>query len=368
MNRRISSHARQLARRAFQPLGVSPCPRADPERRYRERSAALRELPLRRMCDRARPGSLSCARPTPTASPSCIAARLVFERLRKRPVGRRRRTSSCRCRSPCSGLLIHALGLDPRAPVADFVPEMKGTAYRGAKLRDLLDMRAGIVLDENYLATSGPIVEYRKATGWNPLEAGRDALGSAVASTLTQRTDGPHGGRVHYVSPNTDLLGWVIERADRRAVCRADELAGLEEAGAERSAYITVDRLGAPRVRGRHVRHAARPGARRTVADRGAGELSEDIETRRRPQGLGGGRSRAVLPRAADALPQQVVCLERRGAARLRLGHPRPAPVRRPQERDRHRQALARRRCRWMRRASRSPCAAVSEIRKRLRA
>jgi hypothetical protein len=29
-------------------------------------------------------------------------------------------------------------------------------------------MRAGIAWDENYLATSGPIVEYRKATGWNP--------------------------------------------------------------------------------------------------------------------------------------------------------------------------------------------------------
>jgi hypothetical protein len=38
---------------------------------------------------------------------------------------------------------------------------------------------------------------------------------------MTER-DGPHGGRFHYVSPNTDLLGWVIERATGPTVCRSD--------------------------------------------------------------------------------------------------------------------------------------------------
>ena len=33
-------------------------------------------------------------------------------------------------------------------------------------------MRVGIAFDEDYLATSGPIVPYRKSTGWNPLEPG----------------------------------------------------------------------------------------------------------------------------------------------------------------------------------------------------
>jgi CubicO group peptidase (beta-lactamase class C family) len=32
---------------------------------------------------------------------------------------------------------------------------------------------------------------------------------------MTER-DRPHGGRFHYVSPNTDLLGWVVERATGR--------------------------------------------------------------------------------------------------------------------------------------------------------
>src|SRR6187455_1840310 len=70
------------------------------------------------------------------------------------------------------GLLVGELGLDTERQVTEIVPELRPTAYRGATLRHLLDMRAGIAWDENYLATSGPIVEYRKATGWNPLNPG----------------------------------------------------------------------------------------------------------------------------------------------------------------------------------------------------
>src|SRR3954468_1448316 len=147
------------------------------------------------------------------------------------------------------GLLIGEIGLDTERTVADFVPEVRETAYREAKLRHLLDMRAGIVWDEDYLAASGPIVEYRKATGWNPLGRGEEP--SDLKSFYVNLQDsGPHSGPVHYVSPNSDLLGWVVERAT------GESYAGLmgkliwKKAGAERSAYITLDRLGAPRCAG----------------------------------------------------------------------------------------------------------------------
>ena len=148
------------------------------------------------------------------------------------------------------GLLVEKLGLDTGREVSEIIPEMRGTAYRGATLRHLLDMRAGIAWDENYLAISGPIIEYRKSTGWNPLGAGEapSDLHSFYANLKDQ--DGPHGGRLHYTSPNSDLLGWVIERATGARY--ADLMSELvwKPAGAERSAYITVDRLGAPRCAG----------------------------------------------------------------------------------------------------------------------
>jgi CubicO group peptidase (beta-lactamase class C family) len=147
------------------------------------------------------------------------------------------------------GLLFEEFRLDAEREVAHFIPEMGASAYRGATLRHLLDMRSGIVWDEDYLATSGPIVEYRKATGWNALAPG-EAASDLKSFLKSLKQGGAHGGRLRYVSPNSDLLGWVVERASGRRY--ADLMSELvwKKVGAERSAYVTVDRLGAPRAAG----------------------------------------------------------------------------------------------------------------------
>ncbi len=149
-----------------------------------------------------------------------------------------------------AGILTESGRLDTDAPVTAYVPEVGETAYRGATVRSLLDMRAGVLFDEDYLAASGPIIAYRQASGWNPVDPGEPP--SDLRSFYTQLTaaDGSHGQRFHYVSPNTDLLAWVIERAAGERY--ADLMGRLlwAPAGAARPAYITVDRLGAPRAAG----------------------------------------------------------------------------------------------------------------------
>ena len=147
------------------------------------------------------------------------------------------------------GVLVSEIGLDEERLITDLVPELEGTAYDKATIRHLLDMRAGIVWDENYLAASGPIVEYRKASGWNPPAPGEAPSDlRSFYRVLKEKT--AHGGAFHYVSPNSDLLGWVVERATGRRY--ADLMSELvwRKAGAERSAYITLDRLGASRAAG----------------------------------------------------------------------------------------------------------------------
>lgn len=149
-----------------------------------------------------------------------------------------------------AGILTGQGILDPDEPVTRFIPEIANTAYAGATVGNLLDMRVGVHFDEDYLATSGPIVDYRKASNWNPVDPGDAPSDLRSFFQRLTRTDGPHGGRFHYVSPNTDLMGWVIERA--AGTRYADLLSALlwQPMGAEHSAYITVDRLGAPRCAG----------------------------------------------------------------------------------------------------------------------
>jgi len=99
--------------------------------------------------------------------------------------------------------------LRPERPVNDLVPEVGNGSYAGISIRNLLDMRAGIIYDENYAETAGPIVEYRKAMGWNPVEQGdRPADVRSFLATLNEPSQ-PHGGPTNYVSPGTDLLGWA---------------------------------------------------------------------------------------------------------------------------------------------------------------
>lgn len=134
--------------------------------------------------------------------------------------------------------------------VTEIIPEVSGTAYAGATLRDLLDMRVGVKFDENYTATDGAIIAYRKAQGWDPILPGEEPSDLRRFFGILTVSEGQHAGSFHYVSPNTDLLGWVIERSTG---CRyADLVSELlwQPMGAEYDAYITVDRLGAPRCAG----------------------------------------------------------------------------------------------------------------------
>ncbi len=194
------------------------------------------------------------------------------------------------------GLLAGMLDLDAERPIIDFVPELQKSAYRGATVRHLLDMRAGVAFNEDYLATSGPIVEYRKATGWNPLGPGEPPSDLHAFLLTLEETDAPHGGRMHYVSPNSDLLGWVIERATGRRYPELMSELLWQAAGAEYSAYITVDRLCAPRCAGGMcvtLRDLARVG--QWVIETQAGFL-EDIRRNGDPQAWAAGDMAAYFP------------------------------------------------------------------------
>ncbi len=148
------------------------------------------------------------------------------------------------------GALIGNKTLNECDLIIKFVPELKMTAYADATVRDLLDMRVGVKFDEDYTATTGPIINYRYAANWNPVPVGVEAgdLKSFMGS-LTER-DGIHNDRFHYVSPNTDLLAWVCERAS--GIRYSDLISELlwTPLGAESSGYITVDRLGGMRAAG----------------------------------------------------------------------------------------------------------------------
>lgn len=149
-----------------------------------------------------------------------------------------------------AGLLVERGQLDPDAEVAQYLPEIKGSAYGDATLRHVLDMTVAIDFKEDYLDPQGDFMRYRRASGWNPADDPVTAGDLRSFLATTRRGAGAHGHTFHYVSPNSDLLGWILERAAGRKLADLMSERIWRHIGAEMPAYVTVDRLGAARTAG----------------------------------------------------------------------------------------------------------------------
>jgi CubicO group peptidase (beta-lactamase class C family) len=148
------------------------------------------------------------------------------------------------------GILADRGLLDPDDRVIDYIPELASSVYAGCTVRHLLDMAVGIAFNEDYEDPKGDVVRYRHAAGWDPLPAGEAPIDLRSFLALQKPDGGRHGELFHYVSTNTDVLGWVYERACDQPY--ADILSEYLWAplGAECDGYITVDTFDAMRAAG----------------------------------------------------------------------------------------------------------------------
>lgn len=143
-----------------------------------------------------------------------------------------------------AGQLVEQGRLAPQAPVTDYVPEMAGGAYDGTCVRDLLDMRVGLSME------AGQLTAYRQAMGWDPVSEGHERpTQQAFLSHLKAHATG-HGGAFSYISANTDLLGWVLERAGDARFAELVSTGLWQPMGAAADAQITVDAAGSARAAG----------------------------------------------------------------------------------------------------------------------
>jgi CubicO group peptidase (beta-lactamase class C family) len=141
-----------------------------------------------------------------------------------------------------ASVLIENGVLDPNALVTDYVAEVSASGYAGATVRHLLDMRTGVAFREAYTAMDAEVRVMERSMGWRPPLPG-DPVG-AYAYLTTLGTAGPHGDAFTYRSADTDMLGWVCERASgfRMADLVSDHI--WAPLGAEADAEISCDAVG----------------------------------------------------------------------------------------------------------------------------
>jgi CubicO group peptidase (beta-lactamase class C family) len=133
-----------------------------------------------------------------------------------------------------AGILADRRQLDVDALITDYLPELKGTAYDGATVRNALDMTVATILDDDVYK------RIDQAVGWVPADDATSPGLLAFLTTLT-RKNGPHGAKFLYLDPSPQVIGWIMERATRTGVGELLQDEIWSKLGAEYDGYILLD-------------------------------------------------------------------------------------------------------------------------------
>jgi hypothetical protein len=148
-----------------------------------------------------------------------------------------------------AGILAGRGDIAVDASVADYLPELSGTAWAGALIQHVLDMTSGVKFSEEYTDPYSDVGLIDVASGWKPPPPDADPsfrwprhVWEVIAGRM--ESEQRHGESFHYRSIETDVLAFCLERVTGM---RLPELVSTElwqKMGAEESACFTVDPAG----------------------------------------------------------------------------------------------------------------------------
>jgi len=134
--------------------------------------------------------------------------------------------------------------LDENAKVAQYVPELKDSAFGDATIRQLLDMRTGLKYSENYADPKAEIWDHVRAGSVLPRPPGYQGPQTFYEFLQTVKKEGEHGSAFAYKTVNSDALGWVIRRVTGKSVGENLSERIWSKLGTEQDAFFSVDTVG----------------------------------------------------------------------------------------------------------------------------
>ena len=129
-------------------------------------------------------------------------------------------------------------------PIESYIPELKGTAWQGTTLQNLLEMESGVHWDEGtpVLAVNTQVQQ------WIQL-ALDNYTGGAMGQTrneflMSLPRVAPQGTTFSYNSGNTQVLAWMLERIYKKPFADIISTKLWKPAGMAHDARVMTDRLG----------------------------------------------------------------------------------------------------------------------------
>lgn len=140
------------------------------------------------------------------------------------------------------GQLVAEKLIDVELLISDYLPELLGSGYEGAKIRHALDMTVGLEFSEEYHDPSSEIQRQDRSAGWRKkMNNDQDGIHAFLASL---KSSGDHGMKFQYCSANTDVLAWVAERVCQKRYADILSERLWQPLGMATNASITVDSFG----------------------------------------------------------------------------------------------------------------------------
>lgn len=141
-------------------------------------------------------------------------------------------------------MLVNEGRLDETKTVPHYLPEMKGTAYDTARVRDVMDMRIGVRYSETYADPRAEVWDYGRAGGMMP--RARDYAGPETLYDFLKALvqEGPHGEAFAYKTVSTEVLAWIVKRIEGRDLSTILSDRVWSRIGTEEDAYFNIDTAG----------------------------------------------------------------------------------------------------------------------------
>jgi CubicO group peptidase (beta-lactamase class C family) len=130
---------------------------------------------------------------------------------------------------------------DLDALVPAYLPELKDSGFAGATLRQVLDSTTAIRFSEEDGDLVNENIKYSIAMGWRETSEGLAGGPQTCYDFLpTMQKAGEHGARFTYLTPNADVLAWIIKRWLNQSLAEAMRERIWAKLGAERDAFWIV--------------------------------------------------------------------------------------------------------------------------------
>jgi CubicO group peptidase (beta-lactamase class C family) len=143
------------------------------------------------------------------------------------------------------GAMLVAEGrLDEHARVSAYLPELRGSAFEDATVRQVLDMTTAQKFSETYTDPNAEIWDFARAGGILPWPPGYAGPKSLYEFLPTVRKQGEHGAGFAYRSTNAEVLTWLIRRVTGQSAAEALQTRLFGLIGAEQDAYLGLDPAG----------------------------------------------------------------------------------------------------------------------------